>query len=1632
MLSKKHINRFLACILCIAMALTMAVTPVFAAEAAEVGHDHAEDTADVGEQLPETGPVVEEHEVEPEQQQTQAPAPAPEENNAPSVNEESSNDSGAGEDNAPAQDAPSAEPASDAEGKEDDGEADAQTISADHNDGIATIADTSLPKITITPADAAHTGSYAGENYYCEVPTVEVTDDEGLLSIHVKQEDKDKWYEDYSATEWDETIKDAPTSHTVDLTGKKGIFTITVKDTSENEVSVKFHVEHFMGKMQRSDYPATCTDPSRLMTLYFCADCGEMYYNLTIKYTAEKDGDRYQAPLGHDYGEEITVEEPCGGHGPVKYKVCKRCGDIEITNGGDFNLEDGGHKWQEKTKAATCEKDGCVYDECETCHAIKVKSTTPAHGHNYGTYNDEVVADCRTETNGKRVSHCEFENEGCEKPTRTLTINWSHNYEFKVITEADCTKEGRSGNVCKTCGNISELGQVSIPATGHQYPDNADCTKDVECLVCGETLEGKDEHNMVWKGSAAEGHWQECSNPGCTVSTQHASHTLPENYDCTQSYLCPDCGTLIEAQYEAHSVSESWSSDGVNHWKACTNPGCTYKEQSGSHSAVNDYDCSTDDVCETCGVVVRAKDPNGHDYGDAWYSDASGHWQECQNTDCNVETSHLAHTALNDYDCTTADNCVTCGYTVRPSQGESHNFEGAVYVGGGEDGHYQVCTNAGCNQHSQMQRHTGGEATCVAQARCETCSAPYGAVDSDKHSGHIVLKDRVEATTEAKGYTGNQVCDACNAIVEEGEDIPKLEPEHVHAFTIDGEDDEACWKECSCGERSEYKLHDYETKYDASGHWQECKNCHHQTVHLEHAAANADHDCSTALKCACGYEMEAGMTHVWSAEYSSDENSHWKVCTNAQCSVISATTAHNAVDDNDCETALVCQDCKRVLKEAETHQYGTAWYPSKAGHYHTCENQGCNAIETVDHVPSADDHNCATAVTCTICNYEITPAQEHSFAGAIYVSNGNGYHYRECTNPDCTFIEGLDACSGGVATCIAEAVCKVCLTPYGEKNAENHVEGHTIKNFKQPTVEAEGYSGDIHCAGCDELLQRGDVLNRLDPEHEHTFTVKGADTTGCWLACDECGYVDPDSYKPHDFSGDWQYDSTGHYKVCANGCGTKSTVEVHSVEEDDYDCTTGLYCDVCGYEFSPAQSKHALYEGDYTYDATGHWYVCQNEHCTYATTKVAHVVTDDGDCETPLTCSLCGFVVEAAQTHVFSNSYQTDGENHWKVCMNEGCKVETKHDAHTGGEATCSHKAVCYVCDTPYGELDAENHKDGSILKGVVAATTSTDGYTGDLHCLGCDAVLEEGHVVPAISEDHIHAFGDWQHDSLSHWKVCVGCEAVEDRAGHELEEAHDDNGHWAVCKVCGYESEVQEHSFADGKCTVCGQEDENYVPPEKRADYAAVDAAINSAEGKLGSTLYTEESLKNLQAAVDGVTRSLSVDRQAEVDAMAKAIEDAIAALEYKPADLTALQSAIAKAEALKAEDYDDFSAVKTALEAAKALEGKKDIDIRDQADIDAAAKALEDAVAALAKPGVSPDPEPTDKPEDPSAAATPAPGTTGAPGTVSDQPKTGDDGMAGVYIVLAFLFILSGSTAVYAIHKQKQSRTYGSHSKH
>ena len=138
--------------------------------------------------------------------------------------------------------------------------------------------------------------------------------------------------------------------------------------------------------------------------------------------------------------------------------------------------------------------------------------------------------------------------------------------------------------------------------------------------------------------------------------------------------------------------------------------------------------------------------------------------------------------------------------------------------------------------------------------------------------------------------------------------------------------------------------------------------------------------------------------------------------------------------------------------------------------------------------------------------------------------------------------------------------------------------------------------------------------------------------------------------------------------------------------------------------------------------------------------------------------------------------------------------------------------------------------------------------------------------------------------------------------------------------------------SFVNGQI-LCGAEP---------ADYSAVEAAMAAIPTDL--TAYTDESVAALNTAVDGVVRGKAFVSQANVNAMAQAIEDAIAALQYKNADYTKVDAAIAKANALNKDNYKDFSAVETTVNAVV-----RDKNITEQSEVDAMAKAIEDAIAAL-----------------------------------------------------------------------------------
>ena len=124
-------------------------------------------------------------------------------------------------------------------------------------------------------------------------------------------------------------------------------------------------------------------------------------------------------------------------------------------------------------------------------------------------------------------------------------------------------------------------------------------------------------------------------------------------------------------------------------------------------------------------------------------------------------------------------------------------------------------------------------------------------------------------------------------------------------------------------------------------------------------------------------------------------------------------------------------------------------------------------------------------------------------------------------------------------------------------------------------------------------------------------------------------------------------------------------------------------------------------------------------------------------------------------------------------------------------------------------------------------------------------------------------------------------------------------------------------------------------------ADYTAVEAAIARATA-LDSSLYTNYSA--VEDAINSVDRAKSKAQQTEVDAMAKAIEDAINALVYKDADYAKVDEAIAKVNALNKDNYKDFSGVEAAVNAV--VRGKN---ITEQSEVDKMAKAIEDAIAKL-----------------------------------------------------------------------------------
>ena len=200
-----------------------------------------------------------------------------------------------------------------------------------------------------------------------------------------------------------------------------------------------------------------------------------------------------------------------------------------------------------------------------------------------------------------------------------------------------------------------------------------------------------------------------------------------------------------------------------------------------------------------------------------------------------------------------------------------------------------------------------------------------------------------------------------------------------------------------------------------------------------------------------------------------------------------------------------------------------------------------------------------------------------------------------------------------------------------------------------------------------------------------------------------------------------------------------------------------------------------------------------------------------------------------------------------------------------------------------------------------------------------------EGTAVPGIKATGVFAGHLWGNSTIDDRNCYYGACGTTENAGKASEKTEEDFKNGTVAELLG-------EAFAQAG---------DYPKFNGPADYSSVDAAIAKANA-LNKDEYKDFSA--VETAINSVVRGKSLAEQAKVDTMAKAIEDAIAALQYKDADYTKVDEAIAKANALNKDNYKDFTAVEAAVNSVV-----RDKNITEQSEVDAMAKAIEDAIATL-----------------------------------------------------------------------------------
>ena len=782
-------------------------------------------------------------------------------------------------------------------------------------------------------------------------------------------------------------------------------------------------------------------------------------------------------PAGTEYPHDMTGAvldkyAVCDGYAGLFYYMANAVGLKALYEDGTSISEQKGHAWN------LVKMDG-IYYYVDPTNAYFKEDGEPGsevlHGQKY-FFTLYAPDNTTIEDTYKNISQDDYlkEHSICKGKHKLGTAEKSKG--------ATCTTAGYTSHKCTVPGcNYEEYEWIE--PLGHEWSKEGTVTQEQSCEN-PEITTYKCERTDIWPACKATKQVETKPALGHTWDEGKITKEATCSETGVKTYTCSRCGGTktedipkTKHDYEEHVVKAP----------TCTEKGVSYY------------------VCKNCGLTTsRHQTPaTGHihtevrNQKDATYKE-NGYTGDTYCKDCGkkLETGTVIPKLVekeHDYGEWVLDQAPTCKkygarHRICKNCGDrdvdvldkvDHTWELVSTTPAtctiGEIQHYK-CSVCGetkdvtlsnpLGEHSWDNGKVTKKATCTEDGEktytCTVCNTTKTEVISATGHQHKEVRNAKKATCTEDGYTGDTYCKDCGEKLETGSVIKKLGHTWDNGvITKEATETEEGVKTYTCKTCGETKTEKIPV---ASHHW----------------------DQGTITK-------KATCTENGEKTY---------YCTDADCNKTYVetipATGHQHTELRDKKTAtcgedgysgdLYCKDCGQLIsKGAVVKATGHSWDSGKVTEAATCKKEGTKTY------------------TCSICGdtkTEAIPKKEHSF------DEGKVTKKATCTE------DGLKVYT-----------CKNC----GETKEEIlKATGHQhteVRNEKKATCKEKGYSGDIYCADCGELIKKGSATEKADhnwqltKEEKVTCEKDGSKT----YTCADCGETKTEMIQStgHRFS-DWQ------------------------------------------------------------------------------------------------------------------------------------------------------------------------------------------------------------------------------------------------------------------------------------------------------------------------------------------------------------------------------------------------------------------------------------------------------------------------------------------------------------------------------